>query len=225
MQNNHDELYYLIDLVRPGLLGDKRAFGDEISKPISYARAKDAKEEVMRIADKKEEYLRELLKPCYIERKKEDVLKDTLTQKCERVVFCELSEIQKKLYRHILTLPDFQLLIFANTPCDCGVNQAYFRAYKKMRTHKEQLNYQRRHKSELVLAKKCCYKYPFNPKAGSPGEPQIDPDAILWQQSHEQIVENYDDIEDDVLDGKYVVCQVRTNSSSHCYQVICCILI
>ena len=181
-----------------------------------YARAKDAKDGVMRLADKQEHLLRRLIKPAYIERKKEEVLKDTLTQKNERVVFCELSEVQKKIYRHIISLPDFELLRFANAPCDCGVNKAYFRGYNKMRTHKEQLNYQRRHKKDLVPQKKCCYKYPFNPKRDEPGEPQIDPDAILWRQAHDKPIGNPDDIKEDILDGKYITCQVSKDFSSFC---------
>ncbi|KAL7552810.1 hypothetical protein ACHAWF_017268 [Thalassiosira exigua] len=209
MQNNHDELYYLIDLVRPGLLGDIKEFKNEISKPIMYARAKDTKEEVLKLSERQGEFLRGIINPAYLERKKEDVLRDSLTEKREKVVFCELSDLQKRMYRHILSLPDFWLLRMANAPCDCGVNKQYFRGYKKMRTHKEQINYQRRHKKELIPKKKCCYKYPFNPRRAEPGEPQIDPGAVLWISSHEKAIGNPDDIDEDVLDDKYICCQVR----------------
>lgn len=84
MQNNHDELYYLMDLVYPSVLGDIREFRDNISKPVVYARAKDAKEGVIRLAEEQEQLLRDLIKDVYLERKKEDVLKDSLTQKNER---------------------------------------------------------------------------------------------------------------------------------------------
>jgi SNF2 family DNA or RNA helicase len=206
MQNRHDELFYLMNLVRPNLLGDWDSFSNDISKPITYARAKDAHEKVLRRAAQCEQMLRDRIKPAYLERKKEEVLKDSLTKKREKVVFCELTEIQKKIYRHIIALPDYQHLRFANAPCDCGINKQYFRAYKKMRTHKEQLNYQRRHKSELTSKKICCYKYPWNPRRGEPGEPEIDPDAILWIQGHEKPIGNHDDIREDIIDDKYIVC-------------------
>ena len=209
MQNKHEELFYLIDLVRPSLLGDIRAFRDEISNPITYARAKDAKQKVLDLAEKQEQVLRNIIKPAFLERKKEVVLKDDLMEKKEEVVFCELTEIQKKIYRHILSLPDYQQLRFANAPCDCGVNRQYFRGYKKMKTHKEQLDYQRRNKSSLALKKECCYKYPWNPFRGQPGEPMIDPEAVLWRQSHEKVIGCPSEIAEDILDGKYVVC-------SHC---------
>lgn len=131
MQNRHDELFYLMNLVRPNLLGDWDSFSNDISKPITYARAKDAHEKVLRRAAQCEQMLRDRIKPAYLERKKEEVLKDSLTKKREKVVFCELTEIQKKIYRHIIALPDYQHLRFANAPCDCGINKQYFRAYKK----------------------------------------------------------------------------------------------
>lgn len=223
MQNRHDELFYLMDLVRPNLLGTWETFRDEISLPITYARAKDAKEEVLRLAEQRELVLRNAIKPAYLERKKEDVLKDSLMEKREKVVFCELTEIQKKIYRHIISLPDFMQLRFANAPCDCGINQAYFRGYKKMRTHREQLNYQRRHKHELEPKKRCCFRCPWNPRRGEPGEPQIDPEAVLWIQSHEKLIRNPDEIAGEVLDGKYIPCQVRLSFFHLRYFISCCL--
>lgn len=207
MQNKHEELFFLIDLVRPGLIGSKEAFRNEISRPITYARAKDAKQKVLDLAEEREQILRNAIRPAFLERKKEVVLKDELTEKKEEVIFCELTDIQKKIYRHIIALPDYQQLRFANAPCDCGVNKQYFRGYKKMKTHREQLDYQRRNKGILTLKKECCYRYPWNPLRDEPGEPQIEPDAILWKQSHEKEIGCPTDIAQNVIDGKYVACQ------------------
>ena len=207
MQNKHEELFFLIDLVRPGLIGSKEAFRNEISRPITYARAKDAKQKVLDLAEEREQILRNAIRPAFLERKKEVVLKDELTEKKEEVIFCELTDIQKKIYRHIIALPDYQQLRFANAPCDCGVNKQYFRGYKKMKTHREQLDYQRRNKGILTLKKECCYRYPWNPLRDEPGEPEIDPEAILWKQAHEKEIGRPIDIADRVIDGKYVVCQ------------------
>lgn len=46
----------------------------------------------------------------YIRRTKDEVLKDALPMKDERIVFCEPSELQKIIYQHILEQPDFVLL-------------------------------------------------------------------------------------------------------------------
>lgn len=75
---------------------------------------------------------------------KEDELADVLKGKKEIIVFCELSELQKKLYQHILryisfaptssiyfslsaeisfyvnSLPDFQNVALNSEPCSCG---------------------------------------------------------------------------------------------------------
>jgi SNF2 family DNA or RNA helicase len=132
MQNNHDELFTLIDLVRPGLLEDRRSFLEYTSKPIKLARTKDAKDEMRRLGKQREEELLRTISTAYLERKKEVVLKDSLTRKNEKVIFCELSELQKKLYRHLLSLPDFYMLRMANAPCGaCNINQQYFIGYKR----------------------------------------------------------------------------------------------
>ncbi|KAL7451003.1 hypothetical protein ACHAWC_002844, partial [Mediolabrus comicus] len=142
MQNNHKELFYLIDMVRPGLFGDWSTFRMQISDPLKYARAKDAKPECVSLGKDRQKELDRILKPVYLVRKKEVSLKGKLTKKNEKVIFCQLSQIQKELYRHILTLPDYDLVRFANAPCDCGVNRQYFQAYKKLKTKKEQVHYQ-----------------------------------------------------------------------------------
>ncbi len=207
MQNNHDELFHLMDLARPSLLGDKQSFTEYIARPIKYARAKDASEETKMLAKRRELELVRTLSKAYLSRKKTDVLKDSLKQKNEKVIFCELSEVQKKIYRHVVTLPDFHILKTMNGACDCGVNQQYFKGFLKMKSRKEQIDYQRRHKSQLVSMKNCCYKYPYNPNKENPDDPEINPDAVLWKQKHEKIVEDPSLIDGHIFDGKYVACE------------------
>ena len=69
-----------------------------------------------------------------MKRNKEDVLKDSLTEKEETVIICALSDIQKTMYQRVLNLPDYLLLRLSTSPCDCGVNRNFFVGYKKMRT-------------------------------------------------------------------------------------------
>lgn len=80
------ELFNLIDLVRPGLLEDRMTFKEYTSKPIMLARAKDAKDDIKRIAKQREEELMRTISPAFVERKKEVVLKDSLTRKNEKVL-------------------------------------------------------------------------------------------------------------------------------------------
>lgn len=132
MQNNHDELFNLIDLVRPGILSDRKSFLDYISKPIKLARTKDASDESRRLGKQREKELMNTIGPAYLERKKEVVLKDSLKAKNEKVIFCELSDVQKNLYRHLLSMPDYYFLRMSNAPCGaCNINQQYFIGYKR----------------------------------------------------------------------------------------------
>lgn len=48
--------------------------------------------------------------------------KKNLKNNDDIVLFRELSEVQKELYKHILALPDFFSLSTSSTPCDCEVN-------------------------------------------------------------------------------------------------------
>jgi SNF2 family DNA or RNA helicase len=58
----------------------------------------------------KSKELTDKLRSLYIRRTKDEVLKDALPMKDERIVFCEPSELQKLIYQHILEQPDFVLL-------------------------------------------------------------------------------------------------------------------
>jgi len=184
MQNDHQELWNLVHLCQPGLLGEWKDFRNNTVRTLKLARTKDAKRDVLELCAKRQEELADALKHVYLSRKKVDVLRNTLTEKDEKVIFCELSYIQKTIYRRIINLPDFFLLRMANQPCDCGINRAYFARYKHLKTRKEQINYQRRHKKEIIKRKDCCHSIPLNPNRNEPGQPWIDPDAALWKSFH-----------------------------------------
>jgi len=181
MSNNHKELWTLVDLVQPNHLGPWKTFRKHFSDPIKRARAKEAKDDCVKLASKRTEELDAIMKKVYLKRNKSDVLKDTLTTKDEKVVFCCLSDVQKRMYQRILSLPDYESLQMSNTPCDCGVNKEFFRGYMKLESSKERVDYQRRHKDKIVKRKKCCYNLPYDPERGSP---IIDPQAVLWKAHH-----------------------------------------
>jgi SNF2 family DNA or RNA helicase len=108
------------------------------------------------------------------------VLKDELPTKDERIVFCAPSDLQVRLYRHIIQQPDFVLLSQANGPCDCGVNRKFFLEYQQLKTDDERVEYQRRHKADIETRAQCCFKIPRS----NASEDGIDPDAVLWRQKH-----------------------------------------
>mmetsp|Transcript_34221 Transcript_34221/g.75281 ORF Transcript_34221/g.75281 Transcript_34221/m.75281 type:complete len:1641 (+) Transcript_34221:235-5157(+) len=182
IQNNYEELHTLVDLVQRGLLGERKTFMDETGKPLMHMRQKTATGATLEHGKKRQDQLHKAMKFVYIHRKKNDVLKNDLTEKTQKVIFCRLTDIQKRIYRHLLSLPDYHLLRIMNTPCDCGVNQKFFLDFKRLRSKKEQLEYQRRKKKEVVKKKLHCYQIPKNPDENS--DDPIDPRAVLWRNQH-----------------------------------------
>lgn len=113
----------------------------------------------------------------FIARSKEDVAADKLTKKTVSVVFCPLSEIQKRVYANILTLPDVQVVKMATSPCDCGVNKAIFKRFFKLRRQAERVRFIRENQKDIMTRRECCYKVPLNPRRNEEGQPLIDPDG------------------------------------------------
>ena len=142
-------------------------------------RASNSTAEARSLAKEKSQQFSEKFFRLYIKRTKEDVLRDSLPDKDERIVFCELSELQKQIYRHVIEQPDFVLLSKANGPCDCGINTKFFLEYQNLVSNRERVEYQRQHKEEIKTRGQCCYKVPTLPDSDV-----IDPGAVLWRQMH-----------------------------------------
>lgn len=87
VENNIGELWALVNLMNPGLLGSYTAF---IQK---YGNQETQTEEIKQ--------LKKILAPFILRRTKEQVLKE-LPQKEEKYVYCEMEEPQRKLYEQLL---------------------------------------------------------------------------------------------------------------------------
>ena len=87
-----------------------------------FRRTKDATTEVVKLGDSRAVDLSKKLEKVYFRRTKE-VLQGVLPKKEEHIIFCELSDLQKDLYKYILGQPDFTFLRNYNAPCDCSVNR------------------------------------------------------------------------------------------------------
>lgn len=115
-----EELWSLLNLVTNRGFNEKHFFVDYFADPIKRLIAKQASHEAIEKGNQRTEELQAILKKYMLQRKKEDVLADRLKGKREIVVFCELSELQKRLYLHILSLPDFNNVKMGATLCPCG---------------------------------------------------------------------------------------------------------
>ena len=99
---------------------DKAYFIDYFADPIKRLIAKQASFEAIERGNQRTEELRALLGKYLLQRKKEEVLADRLKGKREIVVFCELSDLQKRIYTHLLSLPDFDNVKMGSVICPCG---------------------------------------------------------------------------------------------------------
>ncbi|CAJ1940194.1 unnamed protein product [Cylindrotheca closterium] len=192
MQNDHHELWNLIDLVETGYLGSWEEFKQDTARAIKLGRQKGADEQTIARSIRKSAALEELLNRLFIARKKQDVVADKLTKKTVNVVLCPPSELQKRVYAHILTLPDVQHVKMATSPCDCGVNKAIFKRYFKLQSPKERVRFIRENQKNIMKRSECCYKVPINPRRNEEGQPLIDPDAVIWRMldGHDETDDN-----------------------------------
>lgn len=146
-----------------------------------FHRTKTADVEVIEKSDRICRAFMNKMSSIYIERTKDDVLDGQMPTKNELVVICEPSALQKRIYAHILTLPDYEMLQKAHSPCDCSINAKFFQSYQRLGSKAERLEYYRKHKGDVFTRSQCCYKEPYNPRKGEPGQPDIDPDAVIWR--------------------------------------------
>ena len=97
IQNNVLELWSLFDFLMPGFLGTEKVFQDRFAKPIAASRyAKSSSKEQERGALAIEALHKQVL-PFLLRRLKEEVL-DDLPPKILQNYYCDLSELQKKLF-------------------------------------------------------------------------------------------------------------------------------
>jgi len=96
-------------------------------QPITKSQKKGATPRAVELGKKKEAALKEMHKAVIIARFKKDhkeLLK--MKEKFENVIFCQLSDLQREMYKEVLSKYDFLLLSQARKPCDCGVNNFFF---------------------------------------------------------------------------------------------------
>jgi DNA excision repair protein ERCC-6 len=97
IQNNLDELWSLYDFVYPGRLGTLPVFKTQFAIPITIGGYANASNLQVQTAYKCACVLRDFISPYLLRRMKVDVAKQ-LPKKNEQVLFCKLTEYQKKKY-------------------------------------------------------------------------------------------------------------------------------
>ncbi|KAI9656436.1 MAG: TATA-binding protein-associated factor mot1 [Trizodia sp. TS-e1964] len=97
IQNNVLELWSLFDFLMPGFLGAEKIFLDRFAKPIAASRFSKSSSKEQEIGALAIEALHKQVLPFLLRRLKEEVL-DDLPPKIIQNYYCDLSDLQKKLF-------------------------------------------------------------------------------------------------------------------------------
>ncbi|KAK9152799.1 hypothetical protein Sjap_000279 [Stephania japonica] len=120
MQNKIMELFNLFDWVAPGSLGTREHFREFYDEPLKHGQRSSAPERFVQVAEERKLHLISVLGRYLLRRTKEETIGHLMMGKEDNVVFCAMSELQKRAYGRMLQLPDIQCLINKDLPCGCG---------------------------------------------------------------------------------------------------------
>ncbi|PHU12402.1 Switch 2 [Capsicum chinense] len=120
MQNRLMELFNLFDWVIPGCLGTREHFREFYEEPLKHGQRSSAPDRFVRVADERKQHLVSVLRKYLLRRTKEETIGHLMLGKEDNVVFCAMSELQKRVYQRMLLLPDVQCLINKDLSCSCG---------------------------------------------------------------------------------------------------------
>ncbi|GAB2242516.1 hypothetical protein Droror1_Dr00019291 [Drosera rotundifolia] len=120
MQNNIMELFNLFNWVAPESLGTREHFHEFYDEPLKQGQRLTAPDRFVQIADERKRHLASVLHKYLLRRTKEETIGHLMLGKEDNVVFCAMSELQKRVYRRMLLQPEIQCLINKDLPCTCG---------------------------------------------------------------------------------------------------------
>ncbi|XWS39451.1 hypothetical protein CRYUN_Cryun18bG0055000 [Craigia yunnanensis] len=120
MQNKIMELFNLFDWAAPGSLGTREHFREFYDEPLKHGQRSTAPERFVRVAGERKQHLVAVLRKYMLRRTKEETIGHLMLGKEDNVVFCTMSELQKRVYGRMLQLPDIQCLINKDLCCSCG---------------------------------------------------------------------------------------------------------
>ncbi|CAN6287701.1 unnamed protein product [Urochloa humidicola] len=120
MQNRIMELFNLFDWFVPGCLGDREHFRAYYDEPLKQGQRVSAPERFVQVADARKKHLVSVLRKFLLRRTKEETIGHLMLGKEDNIVFCKMSDVQKRVYRRMLQQPDIQILINKDLRCSCG---------------------------------------------------------------------------------------------------------
>ncbi|KQK14244.1 switch 2 isoform X2 [Brachypodium distachyon] len=120
MQNKIMELFNVFDWVVPGCLGDREHFRAYYDEPLKHGQRLSAPDRFVQVADERKKHLVSVLRKFLLRRTKEETIGHLMLGKEDNIVFCRMSDVQKRVYRRMLQQPEIQILVNKDLPCSCG---------------------------------------------------------------------------------------------------------
>ncbi|XP_078433427.1 switch 2 [Wolffia australiana] len=120
MQNKIMELFNLFDLLSPGSLGMREHFHEFYDEPLKHGQRVSAPERFVSIAEERRRQLSLVLRKYLLRRTKEETIGHLMLGKEDNVVFCAMSELQRRVYRRMLAQPEIDCLVHKDLSCTCG---------------------------------------------------------------------------------------------------------
>lgn len=131
IQNNVLELWSLFDFLMPGFLGTEKMFQDRFAKPIAASRFSKSSSKEQEAGALAIEVLHKQVLPFLLRRLKEEVL-DDLPPKILQNYYCDLSDLQKKLFEDF-TRKESKTIAEKAGSADKEAKQHIFQALQYMR--------------------------------------------------------------------------------------------
>ncbi|GAP89587.1 putative DNA excision repair protein [Rosellinia necatrix] len=122
IQNNYEELWALLNWTNPGQFGTRRDWQRMVAQPLAIGQSHDATLHQLSKARTTAKKLRDNLLPKFFLRRLKSLIADQLPKKSDKVVFCPLSDLQRRAYENVLASPvaQFVLTSFDRCSCDSG---------------------------------------------------------------------------------------------------------
>ncbi|KAF2196231.1 hypothetical protein GQ43DRAFT_459275 [Delitschia confertaspora ATCC 74209] len=120
IQNRYEELWTLLNWANPGKYGTAMSWKHDITTPLKVGQSHDATNEQLANARMKARELVEDILPNVFLRRMKSLIADQLPKKVDRVVFCQLTDLQAEAYRNLVDSETFEYIRRAGESCDCG---------------------------------------------------------------------------------------------------------
>ncbi|KAL7393127.1 hypothetical protein ABVT39_006866 [Epinephelus coioides] len=101
VQNDLQEFYAIIEFVNPGILGTSTAYRKVYEEPILHSRQPSCTEEERVLGEERAAELSRLT-GMFILRRTQEIINRYLPPRLDWTLFCDLSPLQRELYKHLL---------------------------------------------------------------------------------------------------------------------------